>query len=236
MTTIVFILAVANLVVAVQEPGEVSPAEHPAIRWSMGQGAQGEDEPGQHLEWGFSVEPGGHEVVDLDVRLPYRVGVTHDEGQARLSSRFVASVDGQRLGSVTHSTTATPGDGNSSWTDSIDLGSQLGRLVVERDADDGPFVLLLALDWSRVQTDPDSTRFDVEIGPVHLELVQLSGLPGCDALDCARVLFVGALVVQGGAVFWVMTRWHKNEDPGDAGPGASRHGPAGPVRPTDKKK
>lgn len=237
VTTILFILVVANLIVVAQSPTSVSPDAHPVLRWSLGRDADPGDTPEQHLEWGFSVDPGGRRVVDLDVRLPYEVSVTHHEGQARLSSLLVASVQGEQLSRVTRSITATPTDGNSSWTESHDLGERLDRLVVEREADSGPFVLLLALDWSLAQADPESTRFDVELGPVQVEMVQLGGLPGCTSLDCARVLFIGALVVQGGAVFWVMRRWHEDEEPKQQdGAGARSRGTSAPGQRTDKKK
>lgn len=234
IATLLLLLAVGNLVVVAFDPLVVTPQEHPVTRWSLGRDA-GEHDVDAHLEWAFVVEAGGRRVVDLDVGMPYRVTVDHREGQASFSTFAALRVDGETVASASRSTSATPGMAGEPFTDEVDLGERMGRIVLERPPDEDRFVVLLTLDWSHVQSDADSTRFDVEIGPPRVEPADLPGIPGCTSMGCAQGLFVVALVAQGGGVFWVMQHWSKGAAP-DPERVRSPHARRPPARRTDKKK
>lgn len=231
MATLLLLVAIVNLVVVATNPVDVTPSEHLSLQLSIGRDADGPPD-GRRIEWAFSVEPGALRVVDLDIIVPYSARVSHYEGDSQFSSLFNVYLDGQRIASTTYHTKAPPERAGETWTERTDLGDRLGRLVIERAPDNGPFVLLVTLDWSHSQTSPDSTRFDIEIGPVQTTPTQLEGLPGCSSLDCARILFIVGVIAQGGSMVWTFTRWHKDPATWDKNPD-KRLGPRSSKAPSD---
>lgn len=232
--TVLLILATANLMAVAEDPVMVEPAEYRGIRWSLGADAQDDDAPSDRMQWEFVVDPGSRRVVDLELSFPLEVAVDHEEGNASLSSLLVVLVEGESW-RTTHRTRATPGQSGTQVVDQSDLGERLGRIVVEREPEQGPLLVQVTWDWSHTQEHPDGSRFDVSVGPVQLEPVYLGGLPGCSHPTCAQVLMVAMLVGQGAAVFWVMNRYQasaENKSRNQGVPSTKQERPGG----TDKKK
>jgi hypothetical protein len=219
LASLLLLVAVGNLVVVALDPVEVSPQTQEGESWSVGRDA-GAEPDGSRLEWAFVVNPGNQRVVDLDVGIPYRVTVTHHDGQALLSALVSLYIDGERVARATHSISALPDDSGEAWVREVDLGQRMERVSIERESGGGPFGLLVTMDWSLAQADPESTRWDIEVGPVRVDPADLPGLWGCTSVSCAQVLFVVAVVAQGGGVFWTMQRWQASKK-GSKGPQVS---------------
>lgn len=231
VTTLLLMVAIANLVAVSQDPVVVEPEEYRETEWTLG--SDGPDPPPSRLQWDFVVDPGTRRVVDLDLRIPMDVRVEHREGESWFSSLLLVHVDGERVDLKNHRIHVPPERSGETWTDRTDLGRESARLVVERSPTDGPFLVRMTLDWSHGQDPVDATRFDVSLGPVTVEPADLRGIPGCSHPTCAQVLLVVAFVVQGAAVFWVMNRFQSSS--------ASDREPPPPAKPrgsggTDKKK
>lgn len=198
--SLVFLVAVGNMIAVAEGPPEVRPATAPAASWQAGTGTV--ESRGQE-QWTFAVDPMGRRVVELEFAVPFRIDVAHESGDTQLLGNVVVWVDGERLRSVTQHVRAQPGDAERAWAERGDAGDRIGRVVIEREPDGGPFPLLLTWDWT-YSSASGATRYEARVGPVDVEAVALPGLPGCTGATCARALVVVAVVAQGVAVAWFL--------------------------------
>jgi hypothetical protein len=199
--SLVFLVAVANLIAVAEGPPRVSPVPAPASSWSVGRGTA---ETSGQVQWAFTVEPAGRRLIELDVSLPFRVDVDHHAGESRLFGNIRVWADGEQLRVATRH---VPADGEARrFTESGDVRAQIGRIVLEREPGSSPFPVIVTWDWSYVGP-AEATVYALRVGPVTLEPVALPGLPGCTGTDCARGLFFLALVAQGaGVIFFLRAR------------------------------
>ncbi len=230
--TVLLILAIANLMAVAEDPVIVEPERYREAQWSLGAGADGAASPPNRMQWDFAVDPGARRVVDLELLFPLQVEIDHGEGNASFSSLLVVLVEGE-IWRTTHQIRATPARGGTAWTHETDLGDRLGRLVIEREPEQGPMLVQVTWDWSHAQEHPEGSRFDVSAGPMRLDPVYLGGLAGCSHPTCAQILMVAMVIGQGAAMFWVLNRYQASAGDKDGDAPSTKQKDAGG---TDKKK